>query len=157
MDLGGRRSFKPHNPVSQTLNFCQKMLLQKIYQNIFARKYLFAMFVESPCIKNCFYRTRVRSLVMLVTNSMTHSLTDSLTHGTFTFDIHRVTPETCDLWNISSESLGDMTWPKNSYQPTDKPTYLPIYLLRSTPWRRKKVTNTLKQEWFYWCAPGLWR
>ena len=29
---------------------------------------------------NYFYRTRVRSLGMLVSNSLTHSLTDSLTH-----------------------------------------------------------------------------
>ena len=47
----------------------------------------------------------------------THWLTDWLTDGTFTFDIHSATPETCDIWNIWSESLGDMTWPKK-YLPT---------------------------------------
>ena len=32
-----------------------------------------------------------------------HSLTHSLTHSTFTFDIQRANPETCDLWDIWSE------------------------------------------------------
>ena len=35
-----------------------------------------------------------------------------LTQGTFTFDIYRVTLETCDLWDIWSEWWGDMTWLK---------------------------------------------
>ena len=120
-----------------------------------------------------------------MTLSLTHWLTDWLTDGTFTFDIHRATPETCDLFNIWSESLGDMTWPKNTYQPTDQPTFLPIYLPRSTLLRSGKVTNrndsidswvrsqTLLSSWtefithsfadtlrhwrLHWCTPGLWR
>ena len=34
------------------------------------------------------------------------------TTSLFTFWHQRVTPETCDLWDIWSEWWGDMTWPK---------------------------------------------
>ena len=71
--------------------------------------------------------------VLAVQNSsigdlVTHWLTESLTESrTFTFDIHRATSETCDLCNIWSESLGDMTWPKK-YLPTNRPAHLLTYL-----------------------------
>ena len=62
----------------------------------------------------------------LVTHWLTQSLSHSLTHSTFTFDTQRATPETCDLWNIRSEIIGDMTWPKK-YLPTNRPAHLPTY------------------------------
>ena len=41
---------------------------------------------------------------------------------------YRVTPETCDLWDIWSEWWGDMTWLKKTYLPTYIPNHLPTFL-----------------------------
>ena len=47
-------------------------------------------------------------------------------------------PKACDLWDIWSEWLGDMTWPKNTYLHTYPPTYLPTYV--------PPLENTLKER-----------
>ena len=90
---------------------------------------------------------------------MTLSLTDSLSHSTFTFDIQRATLETCDLWNIWSERWGDMTWLKKDLPiniPTHLPTYIPTYLstyLREHPHGAKLVeTCDLFDIWSEWCG-----
>ena len=38
------------------------------------------------------------------------SLDHSISQGTLQIDIHRATPETCELWNIGSERWGVITW-----------------------------------------------
>ena len=39
--------------------------------------------------------------------------------NTFIEHLQRVIPDTCDFWDISSDWLGDMTWPKK-YNDKDK-------------------------------------
>ena len=52
--------------------------------------------------KSCFLAVHNSSIGDLVT--------DSLSQGTFTFDIQRAPLETCDLWYLWSEWWGDITW-----------------------------------------------
>ena len=53
----------------------------------------------------CYLPTSIRT-------ARNHEIT-ARNRGTFTFDTHQATLETCYLWNIWSEWWGDMTWPKN--------------------------------------------
>ena len=87
-------------------------------------------------------------MTLSLTHSLSHWVTHWLTEGTFTFDIHRATSETCDLCNIWSESLGDMTWPK---------IYLPVLsahfklnddrnLLFS---KRIKIPSSIESQYFF--------
>ena len=61
-------------------------LSEKLCTHLFVRTWVYACFEQFSCtffafLHFCiFYRTRVRSLVMLVTNWLTHSLTHWLTH-----------------------------------------------------------------------------
>ena len=56
-------------------------------------------------VDNMFLAVHNSSIGDLVTQSLSHSLTD------FYFWHYRVTLETCDLWDIWSEWWGNMTWP----------------------------------------------
>ena len=51
------------------------------------------------------------------------SLTHSLSTRPFTFWHQRETPDTCDLWDIWSEWLWAMTWPKKRDNDRDKDKY----------------------------------
>ena len=83
----------------------------------------------------------------LVTDSVSHSLT----HGTFTFDIQRATQETCDIWDNWSVWWGDITWLKMTFLPAYLTTYLPTYLppLQSDPrdlWPLRHLIRVMKRH-----------
>ena len=63
-----------------------------------------------------------------------HSLSQSVTE--FYFWHYRVTLETCDLWDICSEWLEDMTWPtnlQNKYKDKDNDKDTDKDILRTPP------------------------
>ena len=64
-----------------------------------------------------------------------------VTDSTFTFDIQRVTLETCDLWDIWSECWGYMTWLKQTYLPTLENT------LKERSWTLATI-ETFDQQWW---------
>ena len=72
-----------------------------------------------------------------------HSLTESLSHSLSQyFYFWHTQSDTRELWPLKHPirelRRHDLT-EKNTYQPTDQPTCLPVYLPRSTPLREEKL------------------
>ena len=81
-----------------------------------------------------------KTMFLAVQNSSIGDLvTHWLTHRTLLIVIQRATLDTCDLWDIWSEWLGDMTWPKKRQRQWQ--------IQRQRQWQRQiHLESTLKEQ-----------
>ena len=116
-------------------------------------------------------KTHIWSKLLAFLAVQNSSIGGRVTDSTFTFDIQRATPETCDLWDTWSEWWGNMTWPTFWQSPPTHPPNLPTSELHpsSRPFDAPSSPHLGTGSefgsftfWFYQCwsvskAPPWWR